>query len=245
MLPKIDVPIYETKLISTGKTVKFRPFLVKEQKLFLISSQSNDINDMVNSVKQVITNCVLDDIDVNNLATFDIEHLFIQMRARSVSEVVNLKYTCNNKIKKDENSEEQPCNNPVAIDLNLLDIHPIKNELHSDKIEITDKIGIIMKYPTFDMMNKLNLENEDFSQILEIIIECIDYIYDENNVYYKKDVTKEELISFIENLEQSNLEKIQKFFDTLPKIKKDIDFKCNKCGYTENIVVEGLASFFV
>jgi rubrerythrin len=102
-----------------------------------------------------------------------------------------------------------------------------------------------MKYPTFDMMNKLNLENEDFSQILEIIIECIDYIYDENNVYYKKDVTKEELISFIENLEQSNLEKIQKFFDTLPKIKKDIDFKCNKCGYTENIVVEGLASFFV
>jgi hypothetical protein len=245
MLPKIDVPIYETKLISTGKTIKFRPFLVKEQKLFLISSQSNDINDMVNSVKQVITNCVLDDIDVNNLATFDIEHLFIQMRARSVSEVVNLKYTCNNKIKKDENAEEQPCNNPVGIDLNLLEIHPIKNELHSDKIEITDKVGIVMKYPTFDMMNKLNLENEDFSQILEIIIECIDYIYDENNVYYKKDVTKEELISFIENLEQSNLEKIQKFFDTLPKIKKDIDFKCNKCGYTENIVVEGLASFFV
>ena len=98
MLPKIDVPIYETKLISTGKTVKFRPFLVKEQKLFLISSQSDDINDMINSVKQVITNCVLDDVDVDSLATFDIEHLFIQMRARSVGEIVNLKYNCNNSV---------------------------------------------------------------------------------------------------------------------------------------------------
>jgi hypothetical protein len=244
MLPKIDVPIYETKLISTGKTVKFRPFLVKEQKLFLISSQSDDINDMINSVKQVITNCVLDDVDVDSLATFDIEHLFIQMRARSVGEIVNLKYNCNNTV-KDDKGEEKNCNNQVSVDLNLLEVEPIKNENHTNKIEITDEVGIIMKYPTFDMVNKLNIEGEDFSQIIDVIIECIDYIYDKDNVYYKKDVSKEELLSFIENLQQSSLEKIQKFFDTLPKIKKDVHFECKKCGYSEDITVEGLGSFFV
>jgi hypothetical protein len=244
MLPKIDVPIYETKLISTGKTVKFRPFLVKEQKLFLISSQSDDINDMINSVKQVITNCVLDDIDVNSLATFDIEHLFIQMRARSVGEIVNLKYNCNNLV-KDDKGEEKSCNNQVSFDLNLLEVEPIKNENHTNKIEITNEVGIIMKYPTFDMVNKLDIEGEDFSQIIDVIIECIDYIYDKDNVYYKKDVSKEELITFIENLQQSSLEKIQKFFDTLPKIKKDVHFACSKCGYNEDITVEGLGSFFV
>ena len=203
MLPKIDVPIYETKLISTGKTVKFRPFLVKEQKLFLISSQSDDINDMINSVKQVITNCVLDDVDVDSLATFDIEHLFIQMRARSVGEIVNLKYNCNNTV-KDDKGEEKNCNNQVSVDLNLLEVEPIKNENHTNKIEITDEVGIIMKYPTFDMVNKLNIEGEDFSQIIDVIIECIDYIYDKDNVYYKKDVSKEELLSFIENLQQNH-----------------------------------------
>lgn len=244
MLPKIDVPIYETKLISTGKTVKFRPFLVKEQKLFLISSQSDDINDMINSVKQVITNCVLDDIDVDSLATFDIEHLFIQMRARSVGEIVNLKYNCNNLV-KDDKGEEKACNNQVSVDLNLLEVEPVKNENHTNKIEITDEVGIIMKYPTFDMVNKLNIEGEDFSQIIDVIIECVDYIYDKDNVYYKKDVSKEELLSFIENLQQSSLEKIQKFFDTLPKIKKEVHFECNKCKYSEDITVEGLGSFFV
>ena len=142
MLPKIDVPIYETKLISTGKTVKFRPFLVKEQKLFLISSQSDDINDMINSVKQVITNCVLDDIDVDSLATFDIEHLFIQMRARSVGEIVNLKYNCNNLV-KDDKGEEKACNNQVSVDLNLLEVEPVKNENHTNKIEIQTRLVLL------------------------------------------------------------------------------------------------------
>jgi hypothetical protein len=102
MLPKIDVPIYETKMISTGNTIKFRPFLVKEQKLFLMASQSDDTKDMISAIKQVINNCVLDEIDVDSLATFDLEYLFLQLRARSVNEVVNLKYNCNNKITKDD-----------------------------------------------------------------------------------------------------------------------------------------------
>ena len=244
MLPKIDVPIYETKLVSSGKTIRYRPFLVKEQKLFLMAAESEDVKDTINAIKQVINNCVVDEIDVENLPTFDIEHLFIQLRARSINEVVNLAFNCNNKI-KDEKEEEETCGNMVKFDLNLLEIEPTKNDKHTNKVEITDKLGIVLKYPTFNAVNKLDVNSDDMEQILDVIVNCIEYIYDEDQIYYAKDTTKEELIEFVENMKQSDLEKVQNFFNTLPKIKKDLQFKCNKCGYEENIVVEGIQSFFV
>jgi hypothetical protein len=243
MLPKIDVPIYETKMISTGNTIKFRPFLVKEQKLFLMASQSDDTKDMISAIKQVINNCVLDEIDVDSLATFDLEYLFLQLRARSVNEVVNLKYNCNNKITKDD--KEVECGNVVNFDLNLLEIEPTKNPKHQNKIEITSELGLMMKYPTFNMMDKVNMEESDLSKIIDVIIGCIDYIYDKDNVYYAKDSTHEELVEFIESLKQSDLEKIQEFFTTLPKMEKELHFKCTKCGYEEEIKVEGIQNFFV
>jgi hypothetical protein len=244
MLPKIDVPIYETQLISNGKTIRYRPFLVKEQKLFLMAAESEDSKDTIAAIKQVINNCVIDDIDVDNLATFDIEHLFIQLRARSVSEVVDLKFNCNNKI-KNEKDEEHACGNLVKFNLNLLDIQPTLNPDHTNKIEITDKLGVVLKYPTFNTVNKLEIGSNDINQVLEIIINCIDYIYDEEQLYYAKDASKNELTEFVENMKQSDLEKFQKFFDTLPKIKQELNFNCNKCGYTEKIDVEGIQNFFV
>lgn len=244
MLPKIDVPIYETNLISNGQKIRFRPFLVKEQKLFLMASQSDDPKDMIESIKQVINNCVIDDIDVNSLATFDLENLFIQLRARSVNEVVNLKYNCNNKV-ADDKGEEKVCGNLVEFDINLLELQAEKNPNHKNKIEITDKLGIVLKYPTFNMMDKINMESNDLTQILDIIVTCIDYIYDSDNLYYAKDSTKEELIEFVEGLKQSDLEKIQEFFTTLPRLKKELHFHCSKCGYDENITVEGIQNFFV
>lgn len=244
MLPKIDVPIYETKLISNGKTIRYRPFLVKEQKIFLMAAESNDPNETVNAIKQVINNCVIDDIDVESLATFDIEHLFIQLRARSVGEVVSLKYNCNNTV-KDEEGKEKVCGGKVSFDLNVLEISATKDPEHTNKIQVTEKMGIVMKYPTFKTVNKLDINSNDMEQILDVIIGCIDYIYDEEKIYYAKDSTKEELIEFIESLTQGDLEKIQKFFDTLPKFKKDLKFKCGKCGYEDDIVVEGIQNFFV
>jgi hypothetical protein len=244
MLPKIDVPVYETTLISNGQKIKFRPFLVKEQKLFLMASQSDDTKDMVDAIKQVIRNCVLDEIDVDTLPTFDLENIFIQLRARSVNDVVNLSYNCNNKITNDK-GEENACGNLVKFDIDLLELKAEKNPNHTNKIEITDKLGIVLKYPTFNMMEKLDMENNNMEHILDIIISCIDYIYDENNLYYAKDSTKEELTEFVENLQQSDLEKIQEFFTTLPKLKKDLHFHCNKCGYEEDITVEGIQNFFV
>jgi hypothetical protein len=244
MLPKIDVPIYETKLISSGKTIRYRPFLVKEQKLFLMAAESEDVKDTISAIKQVINNCVLDDIDVDNLSTFDIEYLFIQLRARSINEVVNLAFNCNNKI-KNEKDEEKICGNLVKYDLNLLEIEPTKNDKHTDKIQLTDKLGVVLKYPTFSAVNKLDVNSDDMEQILDVIINCIDYIYDDEQVYYAKDSTKKELLEFVENMKQTDLEKVQDFFNTLPKIKKDLHFKCDKCGYEEDIIVEGIQNFFV
>jgi len=244
MLPKIDVPVYETTLISNGQKIKFRPFLVKEQKLFLMASQSDDTKDMVEAIKQVIRNCVLDEIDVDTLPTFDLENIFIQLRARSVNDIVNLSYNCNNKITNDK-GEENACGNLVKFDIDLLELKAEKNPNHTNKIEITDKLGIVLKYPTFNMMEKIDMENNNMEHILDVIISCIDYIYDENNLYYAKDSTKEELTEFVENLQQSDLEKIQEFFTTLPKLKKDLHFHCNKCGYEEDITVEGIQNFFV
>lgn len=239
MLPKIDIPIYETKLISSDEVIRFRPFLVKEQKLFLMAGESDDPKETVRTIKQVLRNCVLDDIDIENMATFDIEYLFLQLRARSVGEIANLRFTCNNNI-----SETEKCGNAVKIDVNVLEINPEKNKDHSNKIQITDKVGVVLKYPTFNSLDISNLDTDNIEQILEIIVSCIDYVYDADSVYYAKDTPKQELVEFIENLKQADLEKISVFFNTLPKIKKDVDFNCEKCGYHETLTLEGIQSFF-
>lgn len=243
MLPKLDVPTYELKLISTNKMVKFRPFLVKEQKLLLMASESTELKDIVSTVKQVVKNCVLDDIDVDFLPIFDLEYLFLNLRARSVGEIVDLKYKCNNKIKNDDDKEIE-CGNLESFKVNLLEVKPIKNNNHNNKIMLSDKLGIMMKYPNFEMLEDLEGKNEG-DLILEMVIDCIDYIFDDDTVYRSKDVAKEELIDFVENLQQKDLDKIQNFFQTAPKLKTNLNFKCKKCGYKEDISVEGLQSFFV
>lgn len=243
MLPKLDVPTYELKLISTNKTVKFRPFLVKEQKLLLMAAEATELKDVVSTVKQVVKNCVLDDIDVDSLPIFDLEYLFLNLRARSVGEVVDLKYKCNNKVKNEEGKEIE-CGNLESFKVNLLEVKPNKNDSHNNKIMLSEKLGIMMKYPNFEMIEQLQGKNEG-DLILEMVIDCIDYIFDEDNVYRSKDTPKEELIDFVESLQQKDLDKIQKFFETAPKLKTNLNFKCKKCGYKEDISVEGLQSFFV
>ena len=154
MLPKIDVPIYNVKLLSTGKSLRFRPFTVKEEKLFLMANEGEDLTTVVDTIKQILNNCILDEFDIDSLPLFDIEHLFLNIRARSIGEVVNLKYKCNNDVLDEETKEEKKCNNVVQIDLNVLDIQPEKQEGHTTKIEITEKLGIIMKYPNFETLKK-------------------------------------------------------------------------------------------
>jgi len=244
MLPKIDVPIYNVKLLSNGKNLRFRPFTVKEEKLFLMANENEDLDNVVDTIKQILNNCVLDEFQVDSLPLFDIEHLFLNIRARSISEVVNLKYKCNNNILDEETKEEKKCNNVVEIDLNILEVEPEKQEGHTNKIEITEKMGVVMKYPSFETIKKFDVENEADS-IIKITVNCIDYVYDSDSIYYAKDSTEEELIEFVESMQAKDLEKIKTFFDTMPKMKRDIDFKCNKCGHEEKIELEGIQNFFV
>ena len=244
MLPKIDVPIYNVKLLSTGKSLRFRPFTVKEEKLFLMANEGEDLTTIVDTIKQILNNCILDEFDIDSLPLFDIEHLFLNIRARSIGEVVNLKYKCNNNVLDEETKEEKKCNNVVQIDLNVLDIQPKKQEGHTNKIEITEKLGIVMKYPNFETLKKFK-DVEEADSIIKMTVGCIEYVYDADKIYYAKDTTEEELVEFVESMQSKDLEKIKTFFDTMPKVKKDVDFKCDKCGHEEKIEVEGIQNFFV
>jgi hypothetical protein len=243
MLPKIDVPIYELNLISSGEKIKYRPFTVKEEKIFLMAQESSDVKTIIEATKQVINNCVLNEIDIDNLPIFDIEFIFLNLRAKSIGEVVNLKYKCNNKILDEETKEEKSCNAIVDVDLNLNEIIPSKNENHNNKIEITDSMGVVMKYPNIKILEKYDQKNEAES-IIETIINCIYYIYDKENIFYIKDVNREEVVEFIDSMQTKDLQKFKDFFESLPKLQKELSFKCHKCKYEENVLVEGIESFF-
>ena len=244
MLPKIDVPIYTVKLLSNGEIVKFRPFTVKEEKLFLMANEADDVNSAIDTIKQVMNNCVLTEIDIDKLPIYDFEHLFLNIRSKSLGEIVKLQYKCNNDIPNEDGEGTHKCDNTVKIEVNVSDVNLIDNKPIESKIEITDKLGMIMKHPSFSTLKSLDAETEG-DMIIKMTANCIDYIYDADQIYYAKDTTQEDLIEFVENLEAKVLEKIKIFFETMPKIGKDVDFKCSKCGYEEKMRLEGIDSFFV
>jgi len=219
MLPKIDVPIYELTLPLTNKTIRFRPFLVKEEKILLMAMESEEADSVLLAVKQILTNCCLDDLDIEDLPITDIEFLFLNLRARSVNEVVELPYRCNNKVTKD--GEEKECGNIVKLEMNLLEIHPEVHEKKIDKIELSDKMGILIKYPSFKMVEEAQKQDgSEVDKLMNILVACIDGVYTEETIFYSKDVPKKELMEFIENLTRDQFGKIQEFFETMPKIKK-------------------------
>jgi hypothetical protein len=208
-----------------------------------MASESNDPKETINVIRQVLKNCVLDEIDVDSLPTFDLEFLFMNLRARSVEEIVDLKYKCNNVVLNDK-GESDACTGVVDFKVNLLEIEPTKNPEHTNKIQLTENLGVVLKYASFDMIQKY--EDKSEGEIMSsMLVDCIDYIYDKDQIYYAKDVSRDELVEFVDNLQQKDLEKIKVFFDTLPEIKKDVHFKCPKCSYEEDIQIKGLQSFFV
>lgn len=244
MLPKIDVPIYELALPLTKKVIQFRPFLVKEEKILLMAMESNEADSILLAVKQILTNCCLSDLNIDDLPITDIEFLFLNLRARSVNEVVELPYRCNNKVGAD--GEEKECGNIVTLEMNLLDIHPEVHKEKIDQIPLSATMGLLIKYPSFKMVEEAQKqESSEVDKLMNILIACIDGVYTEETIFYSKDVPKKELVEFVENLTREQFSKIQEFFETMPKIKKDVDFHCSKCGYDEKITIEGLQSFFV
>jgi hypothetical protein len=241
MLPKIDVPIYEITLPLLQKKVKIRPFRVKEEKILLMAMESEDDAAVLLAIKQIVNNCCVDDMDVDSLPVLDLEYMFLQLRARSIGEIIDLQYRCNNDV--DNEGETKKCNNIIKLSFNALEVEPQTEEGHKKEIQLTPKLGVVMKYPDFKLANKLS-NLSDAEMIAKMVAGCIDYIFDSESVYYAKDASDAELIDFVDSLTREQFAKIQEFFDTVPKMKKNLTFKCSKCGYEEELVLEGIQSFF-
>lgn len=235
----MSTPTYNMVVPSIGTSVKYRPFLVKEEKALLLAQQSEDATVMIDTLKNVVKSCVQDQIDVNKLATFDLEYMFLQIRGKSVGEIIDLVFPCD--IDHGENNEKSK--STVKIDINDIKVH--KSEDHTNKLNLFNDVGVVMKYPTVDILNKLQeMKEDDFDKIFDIMALSIDYIYDGEQIYYAKEQTKDELLQFVNNLTSDQFMRIQKFFETMPKLKKEIEYTCPVCNKHHHKVLEGIQSFF-
>ena len=231
----MNAPLYKVEIPSTGKQVSFRPFLVREEKALLLAQQSEDIDVMIATLKEIIKNCIKDDVDPNKLAIFDIEYLFTQIRAKSVGEFAELIFTCNHC----DNEK-----NKVKIQIDLTKIPIIRNENHSNKIPLFGETGVIMRYPNMDTFRKVDGKTEDINSVMEVVIDCIEMIYSGDEIFYAKDQTRAELEEFVMNLTKEQFDKIESFFVNVPKFKKVIEFDCPICSAHNTTALEGTASFF-
>jgi hypothetical protein len=238
-LPKIDVPTYEIELPVSKKKIKFRPFLVKEQRNLLMALESNDSKATQQGVRDILVNCTLSEgIDIDKLPIIDIEYYFINLRAKSVGEVVESRYRCNNLV------ENKECGNIMEKEIDLTQIKVETNDDVSPEIQITPNMTIKMKYPEFGVV-KDSLQYENINQVtFNMIAESIEYIYDGEQFYYGHEAQPGELLEFVESMNQEQFSKVEKFFDNLPKLKETVEITCNKCGFQHKIEVEGLESFF-
>jgi hypothetical protein len=237
-LPKIDTPVYELELPVSKKKIKFRPFLVKEQRNLLMAMEANDADTIQQNIRQVLENCTISEINFDELPIIDVEYYFLNLRARSVGEVVQNKYRCNNEV---ENGE---CGNIMEVDVNVLDIKVEKDDTIKDEIKITDNIIVKLKYPSFSVLKRATNVESAADMALDMIAESIEYIYDGEQFYYAKESDPVELIEFVESLNQEQFSKLEMFFNHLPKMKKNIEMTCSKCGFHHELEVQGLESFF-
>ena len=245
-LPTIAVPEYTLTIPSSGKEVKYRPFLVKEEKILLLAMESEKQEEIINATKNIIDNCVYGDFNVNEMPTFDIEYIFLQLRGKAKGEVLDLKYKC------PKCEEEIPVN--IAID----DIKVQENKEHTKDIKITEDLGVMMKYPNLSLQIKIAETEEnksDIEKLFNTMTACIDYIYDKETTYPSKDHTEKEMVDFLESLTDTQFQKMSKFFETSPALKHNVELHCKnkvkgkgkekkECGYKEKITLEGLNSFF-
>jgi hypothetical protein len=238
-LPVLSTPTYNLVIPSSQKSVKYRPFLVKEEKAILIAQQSEDLTVMVDTLKDVISSCIIDKVDPDSLATFDLEYIFTQIRAKSVGEIIELLFPCDN----DHGEQNDKAKVKISIDLTKLKVDI--PEGHTNKIDLFGDVGVIMKYPTIEIMSKLEKTDvDDLDNIFDIIAECIDIIYEGDKLHYAKEQKKEELVQFLDNLNSSQFVKIQQFFASMPRITKDVEYDCPICGLHHKKTLEGMQSFF-
>jgi citrate lyase gamma subunit len=237
VLPRIATPTYELELPSTEQTIKFRPFLVKEEKLLVIALESEDTKQITNAIKTVIKNCIeTKGVKVETLPTFDIEYLFLNIRAKSVGEEIDVNIIC-------PDDEETS----VSVKINVDDIKVQTNEDHTNKIKLDDTLMMEMKYPSLEQFIKNNFDisnNSAIDQSFELVASCVNKIYNEDEVWVAADVTKKELMDFLDQMNTAQFKQIEKFFETMPKLSHTIKVKNPNTEVESEVVLEGLSSFF-
>ncbi len=236
-LPKLNTPTYELTLPSSNRKVKYRPFLVKEEKILLIAMESEDEKEMQNAVKQILKNCILTrGISVDKLAVFDIEYLFLNIRGKSVGEDIKLNVVCPD----DEVTE-------VEVSVNVEDVKIQKSDNHDSVIQLTDQVAIVMKYPSMEMFVKNNITGENQQKvdtIFDMTIDCISQVVEGEDVLEAKSFSKKEMLEFVETFDTQQFQKIQDFFETMPKLSHTIKVLNPKTNVESEVVIEGLSSFF-
>lgn len=240
MLPKIDLPTYELKLPSNGKEVIFRPFLVKEEKLLLMAAKSGDANEIIKATKQVINNCLLDsDVNVETLPFFDVDCLFIAMRAKSVGESIEVNYIC-----QETNADGTPCAGKFPVKIDISNVKVDKNENIKSEIRFNDNLIFYMKYPGYNIIKALNDNDDSFEKKIKIIIASIDRIFNKDQYYSTKDFSTEELQNFIEGLTQEQFDKLSEFTSNFPSFYVEAKGKCIKCGKEHEVRYKDFVRFF-
>jgi hypothetical protein len=237
-LPKLNVPVYEAILPSTEKVIKYRPFLVKEEKILLTALEADDSKALSSAVKQIVNNCVQGELDVDTLSTFDIEYLFLRLRAKSVGEKVTVglrPWGC-------PNNEGKLCENSTSIEINLEEVKVDKSTASSPKIMLDDKIGIKMKYPDIDAVNIIGTSSEAAG--MDVIRGCVDMIFTKEETYERDSFTDKELDEFIDSLNSQQFKLIKDFFDNMPVLTHTVKYKCETCGENKETTLTGLNSFF-
>lgn len=238
-LPLNATPVYTLKVPSTGKEFKYRPFLVKDEKALLIAQESENNAIILDTIKDVIKSCAKSELDVDNLPVFDIEYIFVQIRSISVGEYVELLFRC------DEDHGADNVKAVTKVNINLKDIKVDRIEGHTNKIPLFGEVGVVMKYPTFDTLKRIEESNEEEADdVFNIMTDCIDYVYSGEEVFPSAELKKEELIDFLNNLTSDQFDSIQKFFRTMPALRIDVHYKCPVCGKAHHKFLEGLESFF-
>ena len=234
-LPKLTTPIYELVVPSTDEKIKYRPFLVREEKILLIAMESGASEDIVQAVKSIVEECTFNKLNLGDMPMFDVEYLFLNIRAKSVGEISNLRLLC------PDDSETF-----AEVEVNLSEVIVQVEKEHTNKIELTDEMGIYMKYPTIDSFAQTGITEVTPVNMLEVITTCVAQIYDKKGeeVFDAKDQTKEELIEFIEQLNTKQFAELQKFFDTMPKLKHVVKIENPKTKVKSDILLQGLGDFF-
>lgn len=234
-LPVQNSPIYTLKIPTTGKICNYRPFLVKDEKALRIAENSEDVDVMINTLKDVIRSCIVEEIDVNSLFMLDLEYIFTQIRAKSTGEITEFVLSCGHCDAE---------NNKFSYSLDVTKIEVTKHKDHSCTIPLYDNVGVIMKYPTIDVVKKIGAGLNDPMTIIDVVIDCIESIYTDTEVYTSKEQSKDELREWIEKLRPDQFSKLEYFFETMPKYQHTIEFICPACKTKNSLTLEGIQDFF-